>query len=121
MTILEVHADLGRVAKALERIADLLHRLAYPPPPAEIKVQQATLEDLHIVTPADVAKMEEEKKEFAARYGVMPDSEAMLAVLQHQWEQEHRGSYGNTESIDWRDIYARAQEAGAARPGPGRE
>jgi hypothetical protein len=46
MAFIEIHADLTRCAAALERIADLLDRIA--PPPIEIHIPEpSTLADLH--------------------------------------------------------------------------
>lgn len=77
MTLVELKVDLGRVADSLEKIVFLLEKLVFPPPPADVKVTQAKLDDLHIVTPEDTERMREEQAEFAERYQVVPNSPAM--------------------------------------------
>ena len=47
MTLVEFHADLARVANALDRIAFLLEKLVTVPPEREVRVEQATLDDLY--------------------------------------------------------------------------
>lgn len=109
MAFIEIRADLKRVAEALEKIVYLLERLVYPPAPADIRVEQATLEDLHVVTPEDQERIREEQTIFAERYQVVPGSEAFAQALQ-AWELEQRGLYGETWKApeDWKSIFARA-------------
>jgi hypothetical protein len=110
MTLLELHVDVARVADALERIAFLLERLVFPPSPADVKVHQATLDDLHTVTPEDIARMGAEQMEFAERFRVVPGSPAMMQALQ-DWEAEQRSLYGKDWQApeDWRTILAAAR------------
>jgi hypothetical protein len=117
MPLIEIRTDLTRVADALERIAYLLERLVYPPLPADIQVQQATLQDLHIVTPEDHQRMTEEQAAFAARYHVMPGSEAFGDALA-DWEAEQRSLYGENWQApdDWRKVFREAAEATGGRP-----
>jgi len=110
MTLVQLNFDLGRVADALDRIVFLLEKLAFPPVPDKPEVYQATLDDLHIITPEDVARIHEEQEEFAARYNVVPGSEAyMQAIL--DWEESERNLHGENwqPPQDWRAIFAEAE------------
>ena len=109
MTLVELHVDLARVADALERIVFLLEKLVFPPPPAEVKIHQATLDDLHTATPEEIARMQAEQMEFAERYRVVPNSPAMMQALM-DWETEQRSLYGEDWQApeDWRTILAGA-------------
>lgn len=116
MTLLELKVDLARVADSLEKIVFLLEKLVFPAPPADVKVQQATLDDLHIFTPEDQQRMQEEQAEFAERYQVVPGSEAYAQALQ-EWEVEQRSIYGEDWQApeDWRTILAAAERGGNGR------
>ena len=113
MTLLELHVDVSRAADALEKIVFLLERLVYPQVPDRMPVRQATLDDLHIVTPEDVGQMKEEQIEFAERYRVVPGSEAMVRALQ-DWEAQQRNLYGEEWKApeDWRAIFAARETTG---------
>lgn len=113
MTLLELHVDVARVADALERIVFLLEKLVFPPRPADVKVHQATLDDLHTVTPEDVARMGAEQMEFAERFRVVPGTPAMSQAVQ-EWEAEQRSLYGEDWQApeDWRTIFAAAARGG---------
>lgn len=117
MTLLELHADVGRVADALEKIVFLLEKLVFPPPLGDVKVEQATLDDLHIVTEEDVIRMREEQQAFAERYQVVPNSPAEAQALIY-WEEQQRSIYGEEWKApdDWRAIMAQA----GRESGPGR-
>lgn len=112
MTLVELHVDLARVADSLEKIVFLLEKLVFPPVPAEVKVHQASLDDLHTVTPEDVARIEAEQMEFAERFRVVPGSPAMGQVLQ-EWEAEQRSLYGENWQApeDWKTIVAAAERS----------
>jgi hypothetical protein len=116
MTLLELHVDVSRMADALERIVTLLEKLIYPPPPAEVSVHQATLDDLHIVTPQDQERIQQEQAEFAERYRVVPGTPAMALAL--QWEAEQRSLYGQQweKPDDWRAIFVAAEGGGQEGP-----
>lgn len=118
MPLVEWHVEMNRVADALERIAYLLERLVYPPLPADIQVQQATLKDLHFITPEDHARITEEQAAFAARYQVVPGSEAFADALA-EWEREQRSLYGENwqPPDDWRSIFREAAEGAGGRAG----
>lgn len=115
MTLVELHVDLARVANALDRIAELLEKLAIPPIPADIKVHQATLDDLHTVSEADLIRMQAEQLAFAERYRVAPNSPAMSEALR-DWEEQQRSIHGEgwQPPEDWKAIYA-AAGGGAVR------
>ena len=110
MTLLELHADVGRVADALEKLVFLLEKLVFPPP-RDVKVQQATLDDLRFTTPDDVARMQTEQAEFAERYNVVPGSDAFDLAILMDWEQQQKGIHGQgwKPPEDWRKIMAQAQ------------
>ena len=117
MTLLELKVDIGRVADSLEKIVFLLEKLVFPPPPADVKVEQATLDDLRTVAPEDIERMRGEQAEFAERYNVVPGSPAFAQALMH-WEEQQKAIYGEEWKApdDWRTILAAAE-----RGGPGRE
>jgi hypothetical protein len=48
MPLIQINADLKRVAEALEKIRDLL-KIAVGPPP-ELNIERSDLEDLHVLT-----------------------------------------------------------------------
>jgi hypothetical protein len=112
MTLVEVHVELSRVADNLEKLVFLLEKLVFPPPPADLPVQQATLDDLHIVTQEDHVRMAQEQMAFAERYRVAPGSEAFAHALQ-LWEEEQRSIYGEAWEApqDWRAIFAAAERS----------
>jgi hypothetical protein len=116
MTLLELHVELGRVADALDKIVFLLEKLIFPPAPAEVKIHQATLDDLHTVTPEDHARIQQEQRTFAERYGVVAGSPAMMRAIV-DWETEQRNIYGETWQApdDWRSILAAIERGGAVR------
>lgn len=119
MTLIELKVDLSRIADSLERVVFLLERLVFPPPPADVKVQQSTLDDLHIITPEGQQRITEEQAAFAERYRVVPGSEAFAQALA-DWEVEQRSLYGETWEApeDWRTILREADRAGGARREP---
>lgn len=105
MTLVELHVDVGRIADALEKIVFLLEKLVFPPLPADVKVTQATLDDLHIVTPEDVARIAEDRERFAEIHRVVPGSEAFDAALL-DWEAEQKELHGEGwEPPDWAEIF----------------
>ena len=110
MTFVEFHADLARVANALERIAHFLEVLAIPVPAGDVKVQQATLDDLHTFSPEDLARQQEEQLLFAERYRVAPVSTAMMEALRIEWEEQQRSIHGESwkPPENWKAIYAAA-------------
>jgi hypothetical protein len=122
MTLFEFHVELGRVADALEKIVFLLEKLVLLPPAAEVRVQQATLDDLHIVTAEDDQRMREEQQAFAARYCVVPGSEAFARELV-SWEEDQRRIHGEQWQApeDWQKILASAERnrSGREHPAPG--
>lgn len=109
MTLVEFHVDVGRIADALEKIVYLLEKLVIPPLPADVKVAQATLDDLHIVTPEDTARMKEDQMRFAAIHRVVPNSEAFDAAVL-DWEAEQRELHHGEDwkPPDWAEILASA-------------
>lgn len=109
MTLVEFHVDVGRIADALEKIVYLLEKLVIPPLPADVKVTQATLDDLHIVSPEDVAKMAQDQARFAEIHRVVPGSEAFDAVLL-DWEAEQRELHHGEDwkPPPWAEILAAA-------------
>lgn len=113
MTLLELNADMGRVADALEKLVFLLERLVFPPPPANLKVQQATLDDLHMPTEESTVKMREEQQQFAERYQVAPNTPAFAQALIY-WEEQQKAIYGDEWQApeDWRSILAQAERQG---------
>jgi hypothetical protein len=118
MTLVDLHVDVGRAADALEKIVYLLEKLVFPPPPADLQVQQATLDDLHIVTPEDHQRIQDEWMAFAERYCVVPGSEAFFRELAG-WEQEQRILHGQEwQAPDWAAAFAAAAKSGG---GPVRE
>jgi hypothetical protein len=107
---------MGRVADALEKLVFLLEKLVFPPPPRDVKVIQADLDDLKVVGEEEILKMREEKTEFARRYQVMPDSPAFgQAIL--DWENQMRNIHGEEwrPPEDWRSILAQAQRQAGIR------
>lgn len=123
MTLVELHLDVSRVANALEKIASLLEKLVFEPRPQEVKVHQATLDDLHTVTEEDVARMQAEQMDFAERFRVVAGSPAMMRSLV-DWEDQQRSIHGEKWQgpDDWRTILADIERgqvrepAGAAGP-----
>lgn len=113
MTLVELHVDVARVANALEKIAELLEKLVTEPPPADIQVQQSTLDDLHDTSPEQIVRIQAEQQEFAERYQVMPGSPAMMQALV-DWENEQRMLYGEEWQApnDWRSILAAIERPG---------
>ena len=118
MTLIEIKVEMGRVADALERIEFLLERLAYPPSSPQAPVQQATLDDLHIVTPEDHQRMAEEQQAFAERHQVVPGSPAMAQAL-IDWEEAQRNLYGNHWQApqDWKAVFVAAERDRSGRTG----
>jgi len=109
MTLVELHVDLSRTADALERIAFLLEQLAFPPKAQAAPVIQATVDDLHTVSPEDYASMRAEQMAFAERYRVVPGSEAFARELA-AWEQEQRSLHGEAwQAPDWAAVFAATQ------------
>jgi hypothetical protein len=115
MTLVDLHVDVGRVADALEKIVYLLEKLAFPPSPAPAQVQQATLDDLHIVTADDHQRIQEQWIAFAERYRVVPGSDAFFRELVG-WEEEQRSIHGQEwQAPDWAAAFtAAARSAGGA-------
>lgn len=112
MTLLELHVDVGRIADALEKIVFLLEKLVIPPLPAGVRVTQATLDDLHIVAPEDVARMAEDQQRFAEVHRVVPGSEAFDAELL-AWEAEQKKVHGQDwKPPDWAEILTAANGGG---------
>lgn len=108
MTLVELHLDVARIGDALEKIALLLEKLAFEPPPREdVKVHQATLDDLHTTSEEDVQRMQAEQMDFAERYRVLPGSPAMMQALV-DWEDQQRSIHGENWQApdDWRSILA---------------
>jgi len=116
MTLVELHVDVARMADALERIVFLLEKLVFAPPPADVKVHQATLDDLHTFTPEDHARIQEEQLAFAERYRVAPGSPAMMQAL-CDWEAQQRSIFGEDWKApeDWRALFAAVAASGGVR------
>jgi hypothetical protein len=110
MTLVELHVDVARVADALEKLVFLLEKLVFPPLPAEPKVEQATLDDLHSPTEEDYIQMQAEKLAFAEQYQVAPDSPAFSRMIL-AWEEQQRYIHGEEwqSPKDWRSIMAEAE------------
>lgn len=110
MTLFELHVDVGRIADALEKIVFLLEKLVYPPKPPEVKVEQATLDDIHYPSEEEYIRQMAEMQEFAARYHVVPGSEAFGEALL-MWEEEQKRLYGDEwqPPKDWRSVFAQAE------------
>jgi hypothetical protein len=120
VTILEVHADVSRIADSLEKLVFLLEKLVFPPPPPDLKVEQATLDDLRYVGEEEILKMQREKQALAERFNVIADSPAFVAAAQ-QWEIDQRRIHGEAwEPPDWRGVYqsARSQQGDGGEPAP---
>ena len=114
MTLVELHVDVARVANALEKIVSLLEKLVLPPPPADLKIRQATVDDLRIVTPEDQVRMLQEQMAFGELHRVVPGSEAFDRELV-VWEQEQRSLHGEEwKAPDWAAAFVAAQQQGAA-------
>lgn len=112
MTLLEFHVDMTRIADALEKIVFLLEKLVIPPLPADVRVTQATLDDLHIVAPEDVARMTAEQERFAEMHRVVPGSEAFDAELL-AWEAEQKELHGEDwRPPEWAEILTTASRRG---------
>lgn len=108
MTLVDLHVDMGRVADALEKIAFLLEKLAYPPLPADLKVIQATLDDLHVVSEDDILRQQAEQMAFAELHRVVPGSEAYDQELIN-WQKQQRNIHGEKwEAPDWAEAFIRA-------------
>ena len=108
MTLVDLHVDMDRVATALEKLVFLLEKLVFPPPQPELKVQQAQLEDLRVVTPEDTDRMREAQERFAEVYRVVPNSSAFTEALL-DYEAEQRSIYGEDwEAPDWAGIFTNA-------------
>lgn len=104
MTLFEVHVDLSRIGDALEKIVFLLEKLVFPPLPADVRITQATLDDLRIVTPEETERMAAERQRFAEIHRVVPGSEAFDASLL-DWEAEQKELHGeNWKPPDWAEI-----------------
>lgn len=129
MTLVELHVDVGRIADALEKIQFLLEKLVFTPAPADVKVQQATLDDLHIITPDDLARQQAEQMAFAELHRVVPGSEAFDQELL-EYADRQRSIHGvDWEAPDWaqafiqaaggRPVRERAEEREAPAPAAG--
>src|SRR5215471_11671633 len=115
MKLLEIQVDLSRVADALERIVFLLEKLVFPPPPADLKIAQATLDDLHVVTPEDQARIQQEQMAFAELHRVLPGSEAFDRELL-DWEERQRSIHGEKwQAPDWAAAFVAAAGGGSVR------
>jgi hypothetical protein len=119
MTLLEFHADLTRVADSLEKIAFLLEKLVFPPTPADVRVHQATLDDLHVVSPEEVERIQAEQDQFAAAHRVVPGSPAMSREIQ-AWMEEQKRIHGDEwqapQDEEWKAIFAGSYAAPSAGP-----
>ena len=111
MTLLEVHSDVSRIADALERIVFLLEKLVLDSPPQDVKVVQATLDDLHIIDPEETQRIADAAMRFAELHRVVPGSQAFAEELLY-WEAQQKEIHGEKwEAPDWAEIFA-----GAFRP-----
>lgn len=119
MSLIDIRVDMGRVADALEKIVFLLEKLVFPPPPADVKVHQATLDDLHTTGEADIARMQADQMDFAEKFRVVPGSPAMRQALV-DWEDQQRSIHGEEwkapEGEEWRSIFAAAQRDAVREP-----
>ena len=112
MTLLELTVDVGRVADALEKIVFLLEKLVIPPLPADVRVDQASLDDLHIITPEDTVRMAEEKMRFGELHRVVPGSEAFDDELL-RYEAEQKELHGETwKAPTWAAVFTEAARGG---------
>lgn len=108
MTLVELHVDVARVANALEQIVDLLKKLVEVPPERDVKVHQATLDDLHIVSPEDLARQQQEQMAFAELHRVVPGSEAFDQELL-EYAQRQRSIHGEDwQAPDWAEAFITA-------------
>lgn len=116
MTLIEFHADVSRIANALEQLVSLVEKLVCEPPERDVKVQQATLDDLHTTSEEDIARMQAEQADFAERFRVVPGSEAFRREL-IAYEVRMREIHGEGwEPPDWAAIMAQAdREIGQSR------
>jgi len=112
MTLLEFHADVSRLADALEKLVFLVEKLVFPPPSRDLKVEPATLDDLHSPTEEDTIQMQAEKFAFAEQYQVAPDSPAFSQMVL-TWVDQQRSIHGEgweaPNPKDWRTILAEAE------------
>ena len=76
MALIEVHADLGRCAAALERIANAIEALLPPVPLPTGNYRKAGLDALTVISDEERAEREEEEERRAAALGYVPHSEA---------------------------------------------
>jgi len=112
LTLLELHVDLARVANALDRIVFLLEKLVIEPPPRDVRVTQATLDDLHMATPEAIERMAEEQARFAEVHRVVPGSEAFTEELL-AWEARQRRLHGEGwKEPEWAEIFTAALGGG---------
>jgi hypothetical protein len=108
MTLLELHLDVARIANALDKIVFLLEKLALDPPEREIKVQQASLDDLHIISPEEAQRMADEAGRFAEIHRVVPGSRAFAEEL-IAWEDQQKEIHGSEwQAPDWASVFASA-------------
>jgi|SRR5215472_14599588 len=120
MSLIDIHVEMGRVADALEKIVYLLEKLVLPPPARDVKVHQATVEDLHFVTEEDVMRMQAEQRDFSERNQVAVGSPAMMAAVA-DWERLQREIHGEEWQApkDWRSIFASVERDQSFRESAG--
>ena len=115
MTLLELSVDVTRIAESLEKIVFLLEKLVYPPPAPELKVQQATVDDLYTASPEALQQMQEHVRDFAQLHRVVPGSEAFDRELL-EWESQQRSLHGeNWKGPDWAEAFIAAAQGGPGR------
>ncbi|HYT09019.1 MAG TPA: hypothetical protein VEL77_15345 [Rugosimonospora sp.] len=101
--------QVTRLADAVERLVEVAERLL-PPLADAPEIRQATLEDLRTIDSEAQEREKEQRRELAARFGVVPDSPAFEAALR-EYEAEMRRLHGDAGTVNWDEAFAQVNAA----------